>query len=270
MFDSLHGEKKRSEPNRSQGERDVKIEQLLLAGLDHYFRGHYELAIDVWTKVLFFERGHARARAYIDRARSALAERLRESEEYLHTGVEAFNRGDVEEARDLLKSAIERGGGRDEALAFLDRLNRLETAGGESTGTEVARHASQSLPEVRDFPSRVEVVRSDRNVSVLFLFGLVTAGICLTLAWGQWGSVLVKSSAQRMLIPLAGRNTLLPVPSMTDVVLLRAERLAADGRGRDALALMASIGPGDPRAIEANELRTLIQKELLANRTAVN
>ena len=270
MFESLHGEKKRSEPNRSQGERDVKIEQLLLAGLDNYFRGHYELAIDVWTRVLFFERTHARARAYIDRARSALAERLRESEECLHAGVEAFNRGDVEEARDLLKSAIERGGGRDEALAFLDRLNRLETAGGKSTGAETAPRVSQSLPEVRDLPSRLEAVRSGRNVSVLFLFGLVAASICLTLVWGEWGSLLVKGSAQRTFMPLAGRSTSLPLPSMTDVLLLRAERLVADGRGREALALMASIAPGDPRAIEANELRTMIQKELLGDRTILD
>src|SRR5262245_34466317 len=32
-------------------ERSSRIEQLLLAGLDHYFDGHYEQAIDVWTRV---------------------------------------------------------------------------------------------------------------------------------------------------------------------------------------------------------------------------
>ena len=37
----------------------------------------YEQAIHVWTRVLFLDRGHARARAYIERARSALAERQR-------------------------------------------------------------------------------------------------------------------------------------------------------------------------------------------------
>jgi len=270
MFESLHKEKKRSEPNGSHGERDVKIEQLLLTGLDHYFRGHYELAIDVWTRVLFFERTHARARAYIARARSALAEGLRESEECLHTGVEAFNRGDVDEARDLLRSAIERGGGRDEALAFLDRLNRLETAGGKSTETEVRRRANQSRPEVADLPSRVEPVRSGRSVSILVLFGLVTAGICLALVWGEWGSIFVESPAPRTLAPAVRRNASLPLLSITEVVLLRAERLAADGRGRDALALMASIGPGDSGAVEANELRTMIQRKLLADKTAVD
>ena len=129
MFDHLHDDP-RAEGQPSDVDRNVKIERLLLAGLDHYFQGRYERAIDVWSRVLFLDRSHARARAYIDRARAALAERLRESEELVHTGVEAFERGDVHEARSLLTSAVERGGGRDEALTVLERLNRLEAAAG--------------------------------------------------------------------------------------------------------------------------------------------
>ena len=58
--------------------RESRIEELLLAGLDHYFSGQHELAISVWTRVLFLDRSHARARAYIERARGAIAERQRE------------------------------------------------------------------------------------------------------------------------------------------------------------------------------------------------
>src|SRR6185369_17179950 len=48
-----------------------------------------------------------RARAYIDRARSALAERQRESEELLQNGVAAFQRGESDEARRLIQAAID-------------------------------------------------------------------------------------------------------------------------------------------------------------------
>src|SRR3954471_19736913 len=113
----------------STADRDAKIEQLLLLGLDHYFAARYELAINVWTRALFLDRSHARARAYIDRARSAIAERQRESEELLQTGVAAFQRGDGDEARRLLQAAIEGGAPSEEALAVLDRLNRLEPSG---------------------------------------------------------------------------------------------------------------------------------------------
>src|SRR5262245_12334927 len=109
-------------------DRDAKIEQLLLLGLDHYFAARYELAINVWTRALFIDRSHPRARAYIDRARSALAERQRESEELLQNGVAAFQRGEADEARRLLQAAIDGGAPSEEALAVLERLNRLETA----------------------------------------------------------------------------------------------------------------------------------------------
>ena len=108
MFDSLHGDQQSDEPS-FDADRNVKIERLLLLGLDHYFKGRYQRAIDIWTRVLFLNRAHARARAYIERARAALSERLRESEELVHTGVEAFERGDVTEARSLLTSAVRAG-----------------------------------------------------------------------------------------------------------------------------------------------------------------
>src|SRR5688572_33057141 len=132
MSDPLRTDGSRGLTAASEADRDAKIEQLLLAGLDHYFAAEYDHAISVWTRVLFLDRSHARARAYIDRARSALAERQRESEELLQNGVAAFERGDGGEARRLVQAAMEGGAPTDEALAVLDRLDRL----GASPATE--------------------------------------------------------------------------------------------------------------------------------------
>src|SRR6476620_12046066 len=119
MSDPLRTETSRPSEPASRAERDAKIEQLLLAGLDDYFAGQYDQAVDVWTRALFLDRSHARARAYIERARSALAEQQRESEELLHTGIAAFESGQIESARQLLNAAVQRGGAQDVALAFL-------------------------------------------------------------------------------------------------------------------------------------------------------
>src|SRR6476660_9909920 len=118
-----------SDPLRDHEVPDSRIEELLLNGLDHYFAGQHELAINVWTRALFLDRGHARARAYIERARGAIAERQREGEELVHIGAAAFQRGEADAARRLLTSAVEHGAGTEEALALLDRLDRLEAAG---------------------------------------------------------------------------------------------------------------------------------------------
>ena len=95
-----------------------------------------------------------RARAYIERARSALAERQRESEELLQNGVAAFQRGEGDEARRLLQAAIDGGAPSDEALAVLDRLNRLESGAPPPSPTPVAsrrakRRAAAAPPAAR-------------------------------------------------------------------------------------------------------------------------
>src|SRR5580765_2067899 len=154
MSDSLRHGDSRTIDGASDAERDAKIERLLIAGLDHYFAARYEAAINVWTRALFFDRSHPRARAYIDRARSALAERQRQSEELLHNGVAAFHRGEGDEARRLLQAAIDGGAPSEEALAVLERLNRLDAsaapaASPRSERTPLERRTRTSAGESR-------------------------------------------------------------------------------------------------------------------------
>src|SRR6478672_4856280 len=114
-----------ADPLREHEVSQSRIEELLLAGLDHYFSGQHELAINVWTRVLFLDRTHARARAYIERARTAIAERQREGDELLHAGLAAFARGDAADARGLLTAAVDRGARPEEAMAALERRERI-------------------------------------------------------------------------------------------------------------------------------------------------
>src|SRR5258706_11865640 len=146
MSDPLRTDGTRARDGAPAPDRDAKIEQLLLVGLDHYFAARYELAINVWTRALFLDRSHPRARAYIERARSALAERQRESEELLQKGVAAFNRGDGDEARRLLQAAIDAGAPSEEALAVLDRMNRLETAAAPAAASRSDRRSRDEAP----------------------------------------------------------------------------------------------------------------------------
>lgn len=145
MSDPLRTDASRAVAAASEVDRDAKIEQLLLAGLDHYFAAQYDYAISVWTRVLFLDRSHARARAYIERARSALAERQRQAEELLHGGAAAFRRGDAGEARRLLQAAIDGGAPLEDAFPMLERLNRMEPAPAAPPQMRVAgeRHAGR-------------------------------------------------------------------------------------------------------------------------------
>lgn len=238
--------------------RETRIEELLLAGLDHYFRGQYELAVSVWTRVLFLDRSHARARAYIERARGAIAERQREGEELLQTGAAAFQRGDAAGARRLLTSAVERGASPDEALALLDRLDRISPAGDIASASDDARQRrrhDQILTTGR---------QGARAITLLLMLALgVAAGILVMIYWSTTAPSWIGERVRVVTPAPHPTEEPLPVPLAADVALVRAHALYARGRLREALGILETIRPGDARRVRADELRTEIQHHLL-------
>ena len=258
MTDPLRSDRQPASAELSEHERDARIEELLVTGLDHYFSEQHELAINVWTRVLFIDRGHARARAYIERARSAIGERLRKGDELLHTGVAAFNRGDAAAARELLVSAVEHGAPRDEVLAVLSRIERLETAGQPEIRTP--RLARQTPP----WPTPAGTVHPARlKWTIAGLAAGVELGAAALVVLADRGVVAWPAGRQQAAVnsPL---STPLPVPSLAELALSRAQRFESRGRLRDALDALEPIASGDPLRARADELRSSIQRRLLA------
>jgi tetratricopeptide (TPR) repeat protein len=248
-----------ADPLRDQESAESRIEELLLAGLDHYFNGQYELAISVWTRVLFLDRSHARARAYNDRARGAIAERQREGEELLQTGAAAFHRGDAEGARRLLTSAVERGAQPDEALAMLDRLQRLAPVATPPHGDPIRpvhhpmHHSTAGARERRGI----------RAATLLLVLAIgLASGVLVMIAWSSGVFPWSPWPASRASAVLP--DAPLPVPSASEVSLARARAWSSIGRLRDALSALDAIRPGDPLRPQADDLRAEIQRQLLA------
>jgi hypothetical protein len=242
-----------AEPGASAAaDQAARIEQLLLSGLDHYFTGHYEQAINVWTRVVFLERGHNRARAYIERARSAMAERQRESEELLHRGVAAYDAGDVAGARDLLTRAVEEGESSDDALVFLQRLNRIEAA----APSRAFRGAVAGTP-----PAATNAGAARRWTMI----GLLAAAGVGAVALGA--APLVSWMIELRGTPAAAVQQTAPDPlplvRTPEMLLARARDLYTGGHLRDALRTLDRIDVGDPLRSEADRLEGEIQRDLL-------
>jgi hypothetical protein len=261
MSESLRTDPPHAVEPASDAEREAKIEQLLLAGLDHYFSARYEHAINVWTRALFLDRSHARARAYIERARSALAERQRESEELLHNGVAAFDRGEGPEARRLLQAAMNQGAPSDEALAILDRLNRLEQGALPEPQSGPVRARPRTLPLVAPTtgPSRVAWA-----VLAILLLVIVTAGAFGAGAFrSDWRTLMDRPSAPSMNQVRDVTDEGLALPRRGETALVRARALVSSGRLRDALATLDLVRPTDAQRPDADRLRADIQKQLI-------
>lgn len=248
-------------PASPDAERATRIEELLVSGLDHYFAEDYEQAINVWTRVIFLERDHDRARAYIERARKAIAERQRESEELLHRGLDAYKTGDVARARDLLTRAVEQGAPNDEALVLLDRMDRLE-----GTGFDAPLHR-RTVPAWRQVEQSVSGERARKWRWALG--ALLVAGV---------GGAVYYFAAPALSwladVPAASRPTTqaapapLPIVRTADMLLDRGRALYAGGHLHDALRLLDRIGSSDPLRPDADRLRADIQRDLLSAASA--
>jgi tetratricopeptide (TPR) repeat protein len=263
MSDPLRNDPAHALDGASKPDRNAKIEQLLLAGLDHYFAAQHEQAINVWTRALFLDRSHARARAYIERARSALAERQRESEELLHNGVAAFNRGDAGEARRLLQAAMTQGAPPDEALAVLDRLNRLEQGSAAQRPDIPARDDTRwpALPQRRGRASSTLI-----GVALLFALAVILVGGAFVVGTSvplEWRSLLTLQPPPLSPAVSSGSDAL-SVPRRGEMALARARAFAAGGHLRDALTTLDLVRPTDPQKEDADRLRADLQRQIMA------
>ena len=234
-------------------EREARVEQLLVSGLDEYFAGRLEQAVNVWTRVLFLDRSNDRARAYIDRARRAQAERQRETEALMHEGLQAFDDGDVDRARRLLTAAVERGAPHEQTLPVLHRIGLLNPS-----------LLSAALP-VATVPRwrRAGVIEGDpatrwRVGPILVMAGAIAvAALVLTRMDGGPDPAVPVAT-------LAAGLTPLPVPGVSEAYLSRADLLFRAGKLADALATLGRIEPGDSGFREAQQLRANVQRALLS------
>ena len=233
------------------GDRESRVEQLLLAGLDQYFAGRYEQAIDVWTRVAFLDRRNSRARAYIDRARGLVAERQREVEALVHEGVEAYHAGDLGVARTLLTRAVDRGGHSDTAQLFLERL-----------------HRSASLPGAMPAPPGPTLHREPPPAGAVWNW-VMTAAVSAVLA------VVVLVAARPVAsfvaeLPIAMPSAApapaepLPIARVSDRALAQARALRDQGRPAEALRVLDTVDVADPQRPAADALRSEIQRMVLA------
>jgi hypothetical protein len=245
----------------ADAEREALIERLLLSGLDHYFEGRYEQAVNVWTRVAFLERGHGRARAYIERARGALAERQRRSDELLHRGLEAYRAGNLTGARELLTQAAANGSS-ETALVFLQRLGVAEA--GQAAAAPVAQNTSaqRGLHLHRQRQHGEQRIHTPPNWIATIAVCVSIAGVIFLAAQpiASWLGEVPSATA----VPDRRTDDPLPVVRSAELRLARARLLFDEGKPHDALRLLGSIDRGDPLRADADALTTAIQAALLA------
>ena len=230
--------------------RDSQIDALLEEGLDRYFNNRYEDAIHIWTRVLFLDRNHPRARAYVDRARTALAEVHRRSEEMLHASRELLEQGKTDDARQLLAEAIATTGEDLQSAALRARLERRERASIVPASGSGAQASPETVPGWS---------WKRRTIGLPVILGVV-AGFVLAVFGGAAILNLGDSESSPIITSI---NAPLPTLSSSQVALVRARALVARGRHAEALQKLEGVALGSPERPAADALRIEIQQQLL-------
>lgn len=244
-------------------EDEARIEHLLVTGLDHYFAGEFEAAINLWTRVLFLDRTHDRARAYIDRARSAQAERQRISEALVHQGLDAFDKGEVVRARALLSDALDQGASHDVALGVLGRIDRLDAGMKSAAPAPAARRRVFARPSPSEHANerRGTVAWVLATAAAIVMVSAIAFVLVAPNGLSDWFPAQATTGAPAVIAPAPQP---LPVPSPMESYLAQARALFAGGKLRDALRSLDRVPVGDALRADAERLRADIQRELLA------
>jgi tetratricopeptide (TPR) repeat protein len=242
---------------------EARIEHLLVTGLDHYFAGEFEQAINLWTRVLFLDRNHDRARAYIDRARSAQAERQRISEALVHQGLDAFDRGEVVRARELLSDALDQGASHDVALGVLGRIDRLDAGRTAGRAIPSARRRTATAPEAGESEPRHRGALALwlATAAAIVLVGGISFVLVAPNGLADWFPAQATTGAP---VPVVPAPSPLPIPAPAETYLAQARTMFAGGKLRDALRALDRVPVGDSLRADAERLRADIQRELLA------
>jgi tetratricopeptide (TPR) repeat protein len=237
-------------------DRDSRAELLLVEGLDRYFEGRYDDAIHLWTRVLFLDRSHARARAYIARARTALAEHQRRAEELLQASQDLIEQGRAADARDLLTKAVEASGddARSESLRVkLERLERAARATAPMAGAAGSAPSAPALPGWR-WPRRSRTLAMTAAVTTLAVASVLT----ISLGWPS----ITTSPQDRLAVSTTTPRW--PVLSSSDVALVRARTLYSHGQLPEALQALNGVNASSAARADADRLRIEIQRVLLS------
>jgi hypothetical protein len=226
-------------PSSPPDDQAARIDQLLTAGLDEYFAGRYDGAVQVWSRVFFLDRANARARAYIERARSAVAERQRVAEATAAAAAD-LHRGWGDEARPAeLRPVADPG-----VLVV--------------SGALAARLAPpQPAPDVDRVDRRDAGPTATQRAKMAHGLLVAAAGVLLFVA-GY--TVAARDRIFEIVSGVSSRRAPAANARASEVALHDARQAFAARRYDDARRALARIPAGDPLRPDADALVAQIQR----------
>jgi len=259
-----------------------KSDELLRQGEELFSMGMYDQAIHLWTRILFLERGHARAKRAIERAKRAISERQRKLDEELATAARLVEEGEVEAASAKVKHVLLIDPRISEAHQLAERIEAKQRRADSSrpavphTRARDGRDPSAgkrglllrvSGPVERDGHRRASATPLKMGGFVLGVILVFASGaLYLHLNWEfiVGDDALVGGAALTPGGGALGASREAPdVPTASALHYYNGARLYAKGRYREALDELSRVRRSEPEAELARSLILRIEERLL-------
>jgi len=267
---------------------------LLRQGEDLYARGLHHQAIHVWTRILFLDRGNLEARLRIDKANTAVAERLRWLDAEVAEARVLFDAGEIEGARERVRSVLAAGGSHGEAVQLAAAIEALDRRSEAPSGVSREAGALAAPPPTpaqgvvfpatpaqgvvfrvpkgrRQSSHRAGPRATSRFKMAAFLLGaLLLFGVSAFYLSENWEGIVSGGAFGHP----AGLANSVPsdrlaasVPGLSELRYYNGERLFAQGHYREALAELRRVDRDSAVMAEARSLILRIEDRLLRGPT---
>lgn len=259
-------------------EGDERLRSLLEAGQAAFSRGAYQEAIDTWSRVFLIDSHHAEAERLIEQARRRREEVERLAEHNFYEAREAFDRGELDEARRYCAEVLKLQPQHFEAHDLLQRLDTPAAPPPPTTQTlavddddDIFRDdfvpATVTPAATPSFPTRELTLPPPRRASAR------RRSLSLPSLSSLPMPVLVGAAAAAILGILVAGAFLVGGRVFSgggDVVadaLVEAERLASQDRLQDAINLLQSLDVEDSQGQEVTQRVLELRRQLRARPT---
>ena len=260
--------------------QQARLEALFTQGQELFSRGLYEHAINVWTRILFLDRGNILARRTIEKGKQALAERQRRLDSVVVEASGALDTGDRIAARRIISKVLAEDPRHVEGRSLFERLEALERRPDGSRPSEAfpPARSQKSLARIPVHKKLQAVQRAPLPASSPFkIAAFWFAALVLFLSGGlylhfNWESLL--SDAEFVpTVPSSwsvGKESSLPIPGIAELNYYNGARLFAKGHYRAALVELSQVDRRCACAERARGLILRIEERLLRGGPPVN
>src|SRR5437867_1396494 len=251
-----------------------KIQQYLADGDRAFDAGYYQTAIDLWSRIFLIDVTNDQASDRIEKAKAKRRDSEQQTERLLAAGIQAFDRGDTNGAREKFTQLLQVDPKNTTAQEYIERLEQVPTEGG-ATGFASQYIPPPNVPRADIFadeptsadsvipqppapvaarkpaaagkqPAKAKAAAPSQGMPMRAILIVVVLVVIGAGGWFAWSKFMSKPKHD---------------PAATDAIFAQASSLAQKGQYDAAIAALQDVKADDPQHDKALQMMADLQQK---------